>query len=217
MAIVSLGKVKTLLGKTDNDDDARIAALIPQLEKEYLNIRNKPFDEGTRLTIEVSSGLGADEEITVTIGNYAAVGATAQGWEYDIDLRAGDTADIIARRIATQIKPTSYYIIHLSTVNSTTAEMHVIDRFPDVMETYSVLDFTVDASTAITTTIAKMQTFYPDGSENTIAQMINHKLTDSAGVQSESLGDYSVTYTEAGAAGYPRSITSGIKRFVVMK
>lgn len=44
MAITTLEKTKLVLGINNNDYDARITALIPMIEQEYLDIRNKPFD-----------------------------------------------------------------------------------------------------------------------------------------------------------------------------
>ncbi len=49
MAITTLENVKTLAGITsvDYDRDDRIEALIPQVEEDYLSIRNHPFDTGS--------------------------------------------------------------------------------------------------------------------------------------------------------------------------
>jgi len=44
MAITTLSEVKTLLSITDTDRDALIEALIPEVEADYLIIRNWPFD-----------------------------------------------------------------------------------------------------------------------------------------------------------------------------
>jgi hypothetical protein len=212
--IVSLGKVKTLLNITDGDNDSQITALIPQVEADYEHIRGKPFDKGSILSIE-TSGLPADEEITITIGNFASIGGTDSGWEHDVDLRENDTADIIATRIINQIQPQAYYLMTLSSASTDVADVNLMDRFPTRMENYSVIDLTVTSSTSITSTIAKMQTLYPKGAELTAAQMINYQLSKPSGVKAEHLGDYSVTYDDA-SGGYPKSITAGIKRFAVM-
>ena len=219
MAITTLVNFKALTGTTSTDKDDQITALIPQVEKDYLNIRNKPFDSGTKLTIQ-TLGLAADEEITVQIGNFAAVGGSIQGSEYDVALRNGDTADMIAQRIIMQIKPTPYYNIFIASAGTTEAVMYLLDRFPDYMEHFSVLDFAIDTSAAITTTIENMQTIYPDGAEMTAVQMIQHQMNtvDSAGVSGESLGDYSVQYAGSvqGVMGaYPKGVVGGIKRFAV--
>jgi len=221
MAITTLVNFKALTGTTSTDNDDQITALIPQVEKDYLNIRNKPFDEGTKLTIQ-TLGLAADEEITVQIGNFASVGSAVQGSEYTVALRNGDTADMIAKRIMIGIKPTPYYNMFIASAATGEAVMYLLDRFPDYMENFSVLDFAIDTSAAITTTIAKMQTIYPDGAEMTAVRMIQHQINtvESAGVTRESLGDYSVDYAGQGMhqvsyGSYPKSVVGNIKRFAV--
>jgi len=219
MAITTLTRYKTLTGTTGTDKDTQIDALIPQVEADYQHIRNRPFDTGTKVTIE-TTGLPADEEVTVTIGNYADVGATADGWEYEVRLREDDTADMIAKRIVTQIKPTAYYKMFIASAGSTQAILYMLDKFPDYMERYSVLDLTIDTSTEIETTVEQMQTIYPDGAEMVAAQMIKHQLNtiEAMGIASESLGDYSVQYSGSvlGVYGsYPKSVAGGIQRFAV--
>ena len=54
MAITTLNKVNTILGLSGQDD--LVSALIPLVEEEYLNIRNRPFDiaqviTGAELTV----------------------------------------------------------------------------------------------------------------------------------------------------------------------
>ncbi len=44
MAITTLEKTKIVLGINDNRYDTRINTLIPMIEEEYLEIRNKPFE-----------------------------------------------------------------------------------------------------------------------------------------------------------------------------
>jgi hypothetical protein len=110
MAIISLGRAKALLNITDGDNDSQITALIPQVEADYEHIRNKSFDKGSILSI-ATTGLPADEEITVTIGNFAAIGGTDSGWEHDVDLREDDTADIIATRIMNQIQHRLFFLL----------------------------------------------------------------------------------------------------------
>ena len=213
MAITSLANYRNLTNPASTAPDSWITALIDQVEADYEHIRNKPFDKGTILSI-ATSGLPADEEITVTVGNFAAVGGTDSGWEHDVTLRENDTADIIATRIINQIQPTAYYLMTLSTASTSVADINLMDRFPDRMENYSVIDLSLETSTSITTTIARLQTLYPKGAEMTAVQMINYLMSNSGGVKSESLGDYSVTYEEVGS-NYPKSVTAGIRRYVV--
>lgn len=44
LSITSISKVKTILQINDNSKDAIISELIPLIEADYQNIRNKPFD-----------------------------------------------------------------------------------------------------------------------------------------------------------------------------
>jgi hypothetical protein len=215
MAITTLATVRSLLQLTDTDKDAWISALIPKIESDYEHIRGKPFDKAAKVNIATTGGLSADEEIEIEIGNSASVGGTASGLEYDITLRASDTADMIAYRIINGIKPSGYFNFILRDAGTTSADIYITERFPELQEYYSVLDVTITSSTELTATVSKMQTVYPDGAELTAAQMIQHQMSKPAGVQSESLGDYSVTYGAMGQGGYPQAITGQIVRFAV--
>ena len=216
MAITTRDRVKAILGITTTDHDDRIDALIPQVEDDYVQIRGKPFDVGTLLTVE-STGVGADEKVTITIGNYAEVGAAAQGVEFNVVIRAGDTAGVIARRIVNQVLPSGYYTLTAPMVDSTStsAGVYFRERFERFTEDFSVLDMTVDPAVGLTSEVEVMQTIYPEGAEYTAAKMIHFAMNAGAGVTSERLGDYSVTYDASGA--YPRSITSSIKKYVTTR
>jgi hypothetical protein len=204
MAITTLSNVKTLLGlSTGTADDARITALITQVEQDYQAVRGKPFDVGTKLTIE-TTGLPADETVTVEIG----------AWEYDIDLIEDDTAPMIARRIVNQIKPNTHYTIFAPHSTSTSANVYFVEKLEAWSDDYSVRELAITISANITATVAKMEIVYPDGAEMTAAQMVVYQMVRPNGVQSESLGDYSVSYGTI-QGGYPSAITSKIVRFAV--
>ena len=215
MAITTLDNVKLLLNlsTTDTTNDAWITALIAQVESDYEQIRGKQFDFATKINI-VTTGLPADEEVEIEIGNSASVGATASGYEYEIWLRENDAANMIAYRIMNTIKPTGYFNISLANATSSETDVYITERFPSWQEFISVLDVTVTSSTSITSTVTKMQTVYPAGSEMTAAQMIQYQMSKPGGMKAESLGDYSVTYDDA-AGGYPKSIMGQIVRFAV--
>ena len=214
MAITTLANVKTLLNlSTATTDDAWITALIPQVEADYEHIRGKPFDIATKLNI-TSSGLPADEEIEIEMGNSAAVGGTASGLEYDVRLRENDTAEMIAYRIAAAMKPSGYFNFSLANMSSSSADIYLTERFPSFQEWLSVLDVIVTASTSLTATATPMEIVYPAGAEMTAAQMIQYQMSKPGGMKAESLGDYSVTYDDA-AGGYPKSIMGQIVRFAV--
>lgn len=217
MPITTTSQVKAILGITTTDQDAQIDALIPEVEAHYLALRNKPFDNATKLTVE-TTGMSADEEMIITVGNYAAVGSTADGIEYDIRLRSGDTAGMIAKRIVAQMLPSPYYKVTTTVTGSTStsADIYFSERFSDFLEDFSVLDLSVSASPRYTTSVSPLETIYPDGAPLTAAKMVAYNMGGAGGgITEERLGDYSVSY--ASEDGYPRAITSGIQKFVTFK
>ena len=215
MAITTLSNVKLLLNmsSTDTTNDAWITALITQAESDYEQIRGKPFDIATKINI-ATTGLPADEEAEIEIGNSASVGATASGLEYEVWLRENDGANMIAYRVMAAMKPSGYFNFSMTNTSSSDADLYITERFPPWQEFISNLDITITSSTSFTSTITKMQTVYPAGSEMTAAQMIQYLMSKPGGVKAESLGDYSVTYDDA-AGGYPKSIMGQIVRFAV--
>jgi hypothetical protein len=206
VAITTLAEVKQILNITTTEKDDWITNLIPKVEDDYAAIRNRSFDIGTKVKVE-TLGLPADEDLGLTIGDDY----------YVIALKKDYNAHEIAYKVFQQMLPSVLYDVSIVNASSSSADLRFTEKFPAFQENFSVVDLSVDASANFDTTVTTLQTFYPDGSGKTAAQMINHQMADSAGVQSESLGDYSVSYTEAGAAGYPKSVTSSIKRFVVMQ
>ena len=206
MAITTLNEVKKILNITTTEKDDWITTLIPQVEDDYLSIRGRPFEVGTKVKVE-TLGLPADEDMGLTIGED----------DYIIELKDDDTAHMIAYRVCQQMKPSVLFKISIANAASSSADLLFVEKYPKYQENFSVMDLDVDASANFDTTISKMQTFYPSGAEQTVAQMISYQMDKPGGVQSESLGDYSVTYAETGGGGYPRNITGGITRFVVMQ
>jgi len=203
--ITTLARIKKFLNVTDTENDSWIEALIPQVESDYVHIRNRPFDVGTKINIQ-TTGLAQDEVLTIDIADT----------EYDIALKENDTAGMITRRVKQQMKPSIYYSVFAPVSTSTSADVYLVDNLEDWQDDYSVLDLSATSTASdITKTVTKMATIYPEGAELTVAQMIQHQLSKPAGVQSESLGDYSVTYADMGGGGYPKSITGQIVRFVV--
>ena len=203
MAIITLSKAKTILNVTDNTNDLWLSELITQAENDYQSIRGKPFDVGTKLNIQ-TTGMPADETITIEVG----------AWEYEIDLIEDDTAPMVARRIVNQIKPNAYYTLFAPHSATTSADVYFVEKVESLSDDYSVLDLAVENTTTITATVSKMQIVYPDGAEMTAAQMVGYQMQRPNGIQSESLGDYSVSYGTV-QGGYPSAITSKIIRFAV--
>lgn len=188
MAITTLGSVKTITGITDNDD--LIEALIPMVEDDYLRIRNKPFDTGQGL--RVISGASSAGYIYLTI----------DGIIYSLEVESGDNVYSVARKIYERLK----YKLKLMVKGD-----EVIFLTP-----YQV-DFE-DISTGVEVESPTVATIYPDGSELTAINMIAYRIENklNQGIKSESLGDHSVSYGDL-SDGYPKSLQSGIKRFVKFK
>ena len=204
MAITTLSNVKSILGITSTADDAQITALIPQVEEDYINIRNKPFDVATKVTYSDASTAGG--EIEFSIGSKSEL----------VEFNAGDTVAIIARKTRNQIKPTPYY-----SIDPTSDAVYFTEKHEQVTDSISVLDLEAE-STSVTATVTKMQTVYPKGAEFTAAKMIQFHMTAGTaagglGKTSETLGDYSVTFASGQGANigdYPKDVVGGIKRYV---
>ena len=188
MPITTLSQYKLIKGITGTAQDAQIEALILLVESDYLNIRNRPFDTG--ITIKVTAGATVTGDLEFT---YA--GSTVL-----IAVEAGDTTPVVAHRIGLVLGG------------------HV----GDTVTIETVYDYTLNAgATGVTATISTVGNLYPEGSEMVAINMMHWMLSgggQSAGVASESLGKYRVSYdTGQSAGGYPKSITGAIKRYVSYK
>jgi len=193
MAITTLCKVRTILGITDTGQDAMIEALIPVVESDYEAIRNKPFDTCAKLT--VTNAATSDGDITITISD------ASNELEYDIALKDGDSTMLVAQRIA------DYF-----------GQKNIRADGSDVLFVGSGIVVEFDGgTTGADATVTAMATCYPGNAEFTAVKMINYHMAtkDAMGKQSESLGDYSVTYDRGvTSADYPNDIVGGIKRYV---
>jgi hypothetical protein len=174
MAITTSANVKTILGISGSTQDANIALLIPQVEADYLAIRNKPWDteiEGERV------GIGDGSAVAFTLANKPIV-------KDSLTVYVGGDEE------------TGY------TVNLTTG----------------VITFTTApaAGDRVEADYESVAAFYPGGAELVAIKMIGWLIQSqkSMGVQSESLGDHSITYEKGKTfRGYPESIVGDIKRY----
>ena len=189
MPITTLAQYKLIKGITGTAQDAQITAMIPMVESDFLSIRNRPFDVG--FTIQVTAGATADGNLTFTVDFSDIL----------IDIANGDSIYIVAQKIA-----------------------HVLGGRlnGDTITLITPYIYTFDAGgTGVTADISGVGTLYPDGSERTAIDMLHWQLSgggQSAGVTSEALGKYSISYdTGQSAGGYPKSIAGAIKRFVSYK
>jgi len=83
--------------------------------------------------------------------------------------------------------------------------------------TTGVITFTTapDAGKRVTADYEAVNTYYPDGAELTAIRMVGYLIeTQKAqGIQSESLGDHSITFDKSDfILGYPKSIVGNIRR-----
>ena len=179
-------KTQLILG-LDNSERARVEELIPIVEGDYLRIRNKPWDIGNILT--VTGGATAGGTVVVEVG----------GSPLDVPVLAGDNAVTVANKIYNSMQ------INFIKVQQNAAAL----TFPG----YNELTYT-PAGTGSTATISGIDSIYPQGAEHTAIRMIKHILFQGTeGAQSESLGDWSVTYAKGGKT-YPDTILDSIKRYV---
>ena len=186
--ITTLMRAKTVLNIKTSDKDLRIDKLIPLVEQDYLHIRNKPFDVGN--TLAVTAPCTTSGSLTVTVN----------GTDFAVPVLSGDNALVVARKISLRLGR----VLPGVSVSGATV----------TFKGYYELTFAA-GGTGTAATISGIDTIYPVGAESTAIKMINHHLTGgAAGVSSESLGDYSVSYSQEQTADYPKSITGGIKRYV---
>ena len=187
MAITTLANVKTALGITVAAYDTLINFLIPQVESDYLRIRNKVYDVGNNITI--TAGATADGDITITI----------DGSPFLMPVLNGDNTFTVAAKLYDYMS--RYYTCQLSGVTVTVLG-------------YSVITI-AGGATGVTGTVSGVTTIYPVGAELTAIKMIQYNMSriKSSGVQSESLGDYSVTFAPS-VNDYPSNIIGAIRKYV---
>lgn len=185
MAITTWAMAQAVLGLA-SAQQTLVDTLIPLVEQDYLRIRNKPWDVGNILT--VTGGATSDGTVAVAV----------DGGSFDVPVLAGNNAVTVAGKIAIYL---GYY-------------MKVYQNADEVILP-GYVDITVNAGgTGVTSTVSGIDIIYPQGAEHTAINMISHILSEEkAGVQSESLGDWSVTYAKGGKS-YPNSIVNGIRRYV---
>lgn len=192
MAITAWNMAQTILDLPD-ELEARVEALIPHVEDDYVKIRNRAFDTGDTLTI--TGGATADGNLVVSIGDT----------EFTVEVEAGDDEELVARKIHIELTESGRYRVSLDGANVT-----VISR----LDTLALSA----ATTGVTATTTGIETVYPDGAEMTAIRMIQFQLSagKGAGISSEALGDHSITYDTAGAwiGDYPKSVVGSIKRYV---
>ena len=193
MAITTQAKVLSVLGLPATEGDL-VDILIPLVEADYLRIRNRPFDTGDILTITDPAAVGGD--ITVTVA----------GNDYAVEVGAGDSEEVVARKVYLRLKALRRYHVSLS------------GDSVSILSDLAVFAFD-GGTTGVTADTSGITTLYPTGAEYTAIKMIQYQLTagHAVGLSSESLGDHSVVYdTGLGTRveDYPHSVVGGIARSV---
>jgi phage tail sheath gpL-like len=204
MAITTLQKASLLLGNATQDDI--ITALIPLVEADYLNIRNKEFEVGSTITINTACTTNGNVTITWADSNF------------DVPVLAGDNAVTVAKKIYTYFEYYKPLVINRKINGISYYTVKLVSNVVTIITDYNV-SFNGN-STGVTATASTVDIIYPDGSEMTAIKMIQHQLTNikSQGIASESLGDYSVSYANGLMIGdYPKTVVNGIKRYATFK
>lgn len=188
MPIVTLNKVKTFLNITDTTKDALITALIPEIEADFLLIRNKPF-------IVITGNLTTGAEFITNVERFDP-NNTLYYQRYE-RLLSDDQIDHLFDQICegmtvSDIAGTKVY-----------GKIINIDKFNQ--------QITLDADASATATGEKLY-IYPEGCQLAAAEMLKYMMNKKY-AQSESFGDYSFSSEEM-VSGYPKSITNKIRRFI---
>jgi hypothetical protein len=200
MAITTLASYKSILGITSTDvpRDNQITALIPQVEADFLRIRNRPFDIG--VTLQVTVGATVAGNISVTIDTSICT----------IAVLAGDNIARVARKIMSALTGGYWYNVTLDN-----ATLTIWSKYAD---TEVEVAFDDTDATGVTATVTDTATLYPTGAEFTAVKMIQFHMGagKGVGISSESLGDHSIVYdTALGSkiSDYPKAVVGGIKRY----
>ena len=193
MAITTWAEVQLILGLSAAQQTL-VDGLIQHIEEDYLRIRNKPFDVGSVIT--VTGAATTTGNITITISDT----------DFPVPVVAGDNTLTVARKIAFHLR--QYFD---ASHRDSTATV------------YGFFVVTFDGgTTGVTATVAGPDTIYPTGAEYTAIKMIQFHLTagvavGAQGISSESLGDYSITYSTglgSRTSDYPKDVVGGIKQYV---
>jgi hypothetical protein len=192
MSILSTTEAKLYLGITSTEYDNLIAAYIPMVIQEFFDHTNNYFDNNTvKLTSNSIVASSSDRTIIVSNTNFST-------WSF----LSGDEI-----RIRDSARNDGFYTA--ATVSSATI---TVSSSSDYVATYTLRNEALQEACWIITKIDVPMNIKP-----LLAAMVKFKIDNPFGTpQSESLGDYSVTYGNSGS-GYPSGITSAINRYRLVK
>jgi hypothetical protein len=187
MALVTLQQVKDWHNITVSTYDDIINAFIPIVTEEIVDITNNSFVEANKYYISDS----------LTFTNSTKVIETTDTDTDFSDAYMDNVTDIL-------VAGTAYNDGYYSVSNATATELTVGETL-------------VDEDNDLEAEILAVK--WPLPLSFIAADMVYYRIqnrTDS-GKKSESLGDYSYTNEERGAGGYPTSIVSQLKKYVLAK
>lgn len=194
MAIVTLNEVKAVLNTTGSTAyDARISTFIPYVQEDILEYTGNDFADGYvsqegALTIATSTGRG--DKITDPNSKFLAAGF-APGM--DIAIEGG------------------YSNVGIWTIGSSSGSVTAANIFLASSSQVIPQDRTDEVNVAGTITVSRVK--WPLSLKPIAAKMVWHLIDKpkDAGAQSESLGDYSITY--AGSNAYPETVLRGLEKW----
>ncbi len=160
MAITTRAQVLAVL-ELPAAKGALVDLLIPLVEADYRRIRNRPFDTGDTLTITHDATSAGN--VTVTVA----------GNDFAVEVEAGDTVDMVARKVYLRLNALRRYYVSLSgdsvTILVTLGEpLQVFPVGPTVVTVPvgSPVTFTVEATGGFGEPM--FQWYYNDGFANTL-------------------------------------------------
>lgn len=190
--MIDFGEVKLFLNYTDTMYDVRIRQWIPYVRDRVMKITNNEFIDTEIETYDEKYVFSTSNTIYSIDGDFTEEGFASGDWF----------------RVKGSAKNDGVYKI--STVTSTT--ITVTDPFELVREDIDAL--------GITRTVTITYVRFPNAIKPVVANMIRYDMTqraDKAGVQSEHIGNYSISYYRAREIGfdYPDDIIGGLDPWVI--
>jgi hypothetical protein len=190
MAILSTTEVKTYIQETSTTYDTLIGAFLPICLQDFFEYTNNYFDNNA-VRIETSNvtASSSDRTLIITGTNFSTY-----------SFQSGDEF-----RIRNSKRNDGFYTA--ATVSSATI---TVSSSSDYVATFTLRN---EAEQEAFWTINKIDV--PMSVKPLIASMVKFKIEHPSGTpQSESLGDYSVTY---GGGEYPESITKAMNKYNMVK
>jgi len=185
--IATRAEIKTLLGISSTNYDARINLLRPIVQDDLVDVCNNSF------FLRKVYVKGTDIAITESTGDGDKIKQGSAEFKDTVD----DASFVASRDI----------VIHGSRHNDGHYELASVSSGVLTLATSGGV---LAESTGEYVTVAQVK--WPEALKPYYAQMVWHKINKAKGniAKSESIDDYSITYAD-GTYGYPQSIINGLK------